>query len=119
MTLMPFDNVIRLPLQEGDDVVDWHRPRARVGFAGDRADMWGQDDVVETEERVALRRQRLLGVDVQRRAGDPPGAQRRCKRWRVDQRPAGGINEVSTRLHQRQLTRADQAAHLRRVTQVE
>ena len=81
--------------------------------------MGRQDHVVELAERVALRRQRLLGVDVERGARNAPRSQRVRQSCVVDERAPPGVDEIGARLHERKLARAHQAAHLGRVAQVD
>ena len=68
------------------------RERA-VGFGGHGADVRGQHDVGQVEERVVLGRQRLLGVDVQAGAGDAARAERGGQRRLIDQRAARGVDQ--------------------------
>ena len=56
---------------------------------------------------------RLPGENVDARSGDAPFLQRADQRGFVHDRPAGGIDEIRARLHQRQQARVDQAAGLR------
>ena len=55
-------------------------------------------------------RQRLLGEDVERRAREPPGAQRLDERRLVDERAARGVDEQRAGPQQRQPRAVDQAA---------
>ena len=66
-----------------------------------------------------VRRQRLLVVDVEARAGDAALLQRGDQRRLVDQRPAAGVHEERARLHPRELGRADDAARAVRQDEVQ
>ena len=76
---------------------------------GDVAEMRRDHDVVHLAERM-VERQRLDVVDVEAGAGDRFGVQRRDQRLLVDDRPARGVDEIGGRLHQPELSRADEPA---------
>ena len=98
-----------LPAQPRRDVLDRVAVEHLVGPGRHVAEV-GREQRARRLAQLAVLRQRLLGVDVERGAGDRALAQRRQQRVLVDDRPARGVDQQRRRLHQRELARADQPA---------
>src|SRR5262245_7858970 len=63
--------------------------------------MGSKDHIVEAKQRVVGAR--WLGIEyVDAGTGDPAGGQRGRERLLIDDRPAGGVDEIGARLHHRQ-----------------
>ena len=71
------------------------------------------DHVRQGQNRV-VGRGRLLLEHVEPGPGDPAAGERRVEGALVHDRPAGGVDQVSPRLHQPELRRADQVVRLAR-----
>src|SRR5207249_3704127 len=82
-----------------------------VALGSHEAQVRRQHDVVEAEERVAIR-QRLDVEHVQRGAGDAARAQRVQQRLLVHDRLARGVDEERARFHEGQVARGDEPARL-------
>jgi hypothetical protein len=98
-------SAVQVRLDRGHDLTEG----VPVTLAGDVADVRQQQRVGQRAQR-AVRRQRLGLEDVQARAGDPAGPQHLDQRLLVDERSSRRVDQVGRRLHQRQLSRADEMA---------
>ena len=68
-----------------------------LGFGGGCAEVRGDDDVVALEQRVLGRR--LLGEDVERRAGDLARLQPALQGLEIDQGAAGAVDDANAVFH--------------------
>src|SRR5688572_23562875 len=93
------------PLQEGLNILDGVAIKYLVGFHRDVSQMRGDDGVRELPQRM-IRRQRLLVVHVESGTGDRALAQGLDERRLVDNRPAGGVDQIRAAFHEVQLTGA-------------
>src|SRR5882757_4488805 len=115
--LSGLDDADRVSIDEGDDVLDDLRVGAVIVLLGDIADMRGQDYVRRRAQRM-VDRQRLFVVDIEPGIGEASLLQRRDNCPRVADRPARGVDEDRTRLHQPDLAGTDKAAAARAQHQV-
>ena len=69
-------------------------------------DMRRQGDVIQLQKR-RIRAERLIGKDIQRRAGDPVFLQRFDQRLLIDQTCTRGIDQIGSRFHLRKQSPAD------------
>src|SRR6185437_14921879 len=94
--------------QPGDDILDRVGVEDPVSVERDVADVRGEHRARRGAKRV-VGRQRLHVEHVEAGAGDPAGAQRLDQRGLVDDRAAGGVDQVAVRTDQVQLAGAEQA----------
>ena len=90
---------------------------AVLGLVGGRAEVRGDDDLRQLEQRAGGGR--LGDVDVDAGAADVPAADGLGQRLLVDQAAAGGVDDQHARLGQRQLVLADEPEGLGGLGQVD
>ena len=94
------DRVRDHPARErGADLLGGDDPGAVLGLGGRGAEVRGDDDVVALEQRMIG--ERLLGEDVERRAGDLAGLEPGRKRIEVDELAAGAVDDPDPVAHLR------------------
>ena len=96
-------------VERGDDLLGDDQAGTILGLVGGRGEMRRDDDVLQTEQLTVVR---LGREDIERRAGDLAGADRRGQRRLVDELTAGGVDDANAVSHLLQHVAADEAARL-------
>ena len=96
-------------VERGDDLLGDDQAGTILGLVGGRGEMRRHDDVLQPEQLTVVR---LGREDVERRARDLAGANRRGQRRLVDELAAGGVDDPNAVSHPLQHVAADEAARL-------
>ena len=102
-------------LKKGCDIFLDFVQQALARFARAPGRMRCEDQVLQLfscSNDWMIRRWRLLGDHIERRAGDPLSAQRVDERGFIDERAARSVDQKGRRLHQRQSVRIDEISRL-------